>query len=104
MPRDPNRRSRAMGWLSLMCAHENFEASVEVSRLADSGRFMADVRVKCSQCGEPFRFLGLPTGLDLNGASVSVDGEEARLAIGTRETVANICEQNGPTMFTVHKR
>jgi hypothetical protein len=87
-----------------MCAHEQFDALVTVSRLEDSGRFMADVRVNCSQCGEPFRFLGLPTGLDLNSASVSVDGEEARLAIGTRETVANIVEAPGPEMFTVRKR
>lgn len=87
-----------------MCNHEQFDATVTVNRLEDSGRFVADVRVKCVQCGEPFRFLGLPTGLDLNGAAVSVDGQEARLAIGTRETVSNIIEAPGPEMFTVRKR
>ncbi len=87
----------------MTCAHDDFEATVEVNRLQDSGRFMADVRIKCAKCGEPFRFLGLPAGLDLNGAAVSVDGEEARLAIGTRETVANIVESDGPQMFTVRK-
>jgi len=79
-----------------------FSAEVDVNRLEDVGRFTADVRVKCSQCGEPFRFLGLPCGLDLTGASVSVDGTEAHLAIGTRETVANIID-GGVTGFTVRR-
>ncbi len=67
----------------LKCPHEHFSANVDVNRLSDSGRFCADVRIKCEDCGELFRFLGLPAGLDLNGASVSVDGTEAHLAIGT---------------------
>ncbi|HKB35360.1 MAG TPA: hypothetical protein VKD72_02835 [Gemmataceae bacterium] len=37
--------------------------------------------IRCEQCGTPFRFIGLPAGLGLNGAAVSVDGTEARLAI-----------------------
>lgn len=85
------------------CEHEIFDAFVDVNRLKDSGRFCADVRIKCRQCGEPFRFLGLPAGLDLNGASVSVDGTEAHLAIGTAETVANIPEGVCPVGFTVRR-
>lgn len=85
------------------CKHENFDALVRVNRLSDSGRFNADVTIKCAACGEPFRFLGLPAGLDLNGASVSADGTEARLAIGTKETVANIIDGNCPVGFTVRK-
>lgn len=85
------------------CPHMNFSANVDVSRLETSGRFMADVRIKCTECGEPFRFLGLPAGIDLDGAAVSVDGFEARLAIGTRETVANIIESDNITSFTVRK-
>lgn len=87
----------------MTCQHEQFFAHVEVNRLEDSGQFSACVRIKCEQCGEPFRFLGLPTGLDLSGASVSSDGTEARLAIGTRETVANIIDTEGPTGFTIRK-
>lgn len=86
-----------------MCKHEEFESSIFVNRLEDSGRFTADVRIWCKQCQEPFRFLGLPTGVDLNGASVSVDGMEARLAIGTKETIANITEVAGPNSFTVRR-
>lgn len=85
------------------CNHEDFAATVEVARMEDIGMFNASVRVSCAQCGEAFRFLGLPAGIDLNGAAVSVDGCEARLAIGTKETVANIIDSNGPTSFTVRK-
>lgn len=65
----------------MSCPHLNFEAEVDVARLEDSGRFSADVRIKCADCGHPMRFLGLPMGLDLNGAAVSANGQEARLAI-----------------------
>ena len=87
----------------MTCKHEQFSAQVDVNRLEDSGRFSAEVRIKCAQCGAPFRFLGLPAGLDLNGASVSADGTEARLAIGTPETVANIIDGVCPVGFTVRR-
>lgn len=63
------------------CAHMNFNANVVVNRLEDIGRFSADVTINCTECGMPFRFCGLPMGLNLNGAAVSVDGLEARLSI-----------------------
>ena len=85
------------------CPHKKFHANVRVNRLEDSGRFSADITIKCEECGEPFRFLGLPAGVDLDGAAVSVDGTEARLAIGTAETVANIIDGNCPVGFTVRK-
>lgn len=69
------------------CPHESFNASVDVNRLVDSGRFSADVRISCAQCGVPMRFIGLPGGLDLNGASVSADATEARLAIAPKGEV-----------------
>lgn len=82
----------------MKCDHEEFEAKVDVNRLTDSGRFMADIRIKCKQCGEPFRFLGLPCGV-----AVSADGTEARIAIGTSETVANIMDGGCPVGYTVVK-
>lgn len=85
------------------CKHENFSAQVDVHRHTDSGRFSADVRINCAECGEPFRFLGLPAGVDLNGAAVSVDGTEGCFAIGTAETVANIIDGDCPVGFTVRK-
>lgn len=59
----------------------NFAAEVDVARLEDTGRFMADVRVKCADCGVRMLFTGLPRGLDIHGAAMSVDASEARLAI-----------------------
>lgn len=64
-----------------MCKHEAFLANVEVHRLIDSGGFMADIKINCSQCGMPFRFKGLSVGVNTNGASCSVGGDEARIAI-----------------------
>lgn len=69
------------------CDHPNFHAEVTVNRLADTGRFQADVTINCAQCGIPFRFIGLPCGVDLGGAAVSIGGTEARLAIAPRGEV-----------------
>lgn len=64
-----------------MCAHKDFHAEVHVIRLEDTGGFMAEITVKCTQCGIPFQFRGLEPGLDTHGARVSIDGLEARIAI-----------------------
>ena len=71
----------------MACKHMNFSASVNVARLEDTGRFMAEVTVKCEDCGEPFQFLGLEPGLDMQGARVSVDGLEANMAIAPNSQV-----------------
>ncbi len=63
------------------CKHEEFRASVRVARLEDIGGFMAEIRVECAQCGLPFEFQGLEPGVDLHGARVSIDGQEANIAI-----------------------
>ncbi len=63
------------------CEHKDFHASVGVARLQDSGGFMAEIRVHCTECGTPFEFLGLEAGMDLQGARVSLDGLEAHIAI-----------------------
>jgi hypothetical protein len=71
----------------MTCKHEAFAANVAVNRLEDTGKFMADVTVKCTQCGMPFRFLGLRPGLSMSGAAVSPDGTEARMAIAPADKV-----------------
>lgn len=63
------------------CAHKNFGADCKVARLEDSGRFLLEVQVSCTDCGTPFQFLGLPPGLNVDGARVSLDGLEATLGI-----------------------
>lgn len=63
------------------CEHKEFEARVEVNRLEDVKRFVADVSIICRDCRTPFRFVGLPVGISIGGASVSIDATEARLTI-----------------------
>lgn len=67
------------------CAHENFSANVNVGRITNEAgivtSYMADIMVECANCGRQFQFLGLPAGVDMQGAMVSPDGKEARLAL-----------------------
>lgn len=69
------------------CVHMNFAANVTVNRLEDNGQFNADVTIRCADCSMPFRFLGLPLGMNLQGAAMSPDGLEARLAILPQDRV-----------------
>lgn len=87
----------------MSCPHENFVADVTVNRLSDTGRFQADVTIKCEQCNTPFRFIGLPYGLDLNGAAVSVDGTEGRFAIAPKGEVLAMTDKDAVGGFTVRK-
>lgn len=68
------------------CMHQDFIANVSVNRITkgEGGpveSYIADVKVECAQCHRPFQFLGLELGLHMRGARMSVDGQEARLAI-----------------------
>jgi hypothetical protein len=57
------------------CAHEEFDASVEVQRLTDGGavrNFLADITVRCARCGVPFHFVGLECGLSFKHPMASV--------------------------------
>lgn len=89
------------------CEHENFACECDVNRLSSKeggpiNRYMMDVRVRCADCGLSFRFIGLPTGLDLNGAAVSVDATEGRFAIAPKGQVVSITE-GAPMGFTVRR-
>lgn len=85
----------------MTCKHEDFNARVEVVRLENVGKFMADVTVNCAQCNLPFQFLGLPAGINMEGAMVSVDGLEARMAIAPQGAQPNPIQQmvHGETKF-----
>jgi hypothetical protein len=63
------------------CQHENFDARVSVGRILDVGKFVADVTINCRDCGEPFRFVGVPAGLNYGQPMVSIDGLELRAPI-----------------------
>ena len=87
----------------MRCQHISFEAKVDVDRLVDTGRFAANIRIWCTECGVPMRFIGLPAGLDMNGAAVSVDATEARLAIAPKGEVIPALEGGIPTGFSVRR-
>ena len=59
----------------------NFDAKVGVARLENVGRFMAEIRIRCTDCDTPFQFRGLEAGCDTDGARVSIDGLEVNIAI-----------------------
>lgn len=75
------------------CPHMDFAAEVDVHRLLNRDDtvtgYMADVRIKCGQCGLPFEFLGLTPGVDTQGAKVSIDGLEARIALSPKGAQPN---------------
>lgn len=64
-----------------MCKHEDFAVEANVARIEDIGRFQMDVSVKCSQCGKPFRFLGLPIGVNYDAAMTNLNGTVATMGI-----------------------
>jgi hypothetical protein len=59
----------------------NFDAKVAVARIEDIGRFVAEVRIHCADCGVPFQFLGVQPGFNYEHPTVSLDGLEADLPI-----------------------
>jgi hypothetical protein len=70
----------------MACEHKNFAAKVAVARLTDNDGskvvgFNAEVAISCAECGQPFQFMGLPAGYLACGASMSIDGLRAHLAI-----------------------
>jgi len=63
------------------CGHMSFSATCEMNRFEDTGRFSVDVRIHCINCGEQFRFLGVPAGISWTEPRVSIDGLELRAPI-----------------------
>lgn len=68
------------------CEHKEYKAFVEIGPMAgyEGGPIlctMADVKIECAHCHLPFQFIGLPMGLNTQGAAMSLDGQTARLAI-----------------------
>lgn len=65
------------------CPHGTFEAIVAVNRITaveggPATSFNADIRVECADCGEPFRWVGVPAGMSPAQPMVSVDETELR--------------------------
>lgn len=77
--------------MSDQCEHENFKANVSVGRILNQDNkayaFTADITVECADCGMPFCFLGLPTGLSATEPCVEFGGKEARMPITPQDTM-----------------
>lgn len=72
--------------MAASCSHMTFQVEANVHRLTktDDGPvtgYMADLRIHCADCGRRFQFLGLPPGMNLRGATTSIDGLEAHIAL-----------------------
>jgi hypothetical protein len=68
------------------CPHLEFEVWADINRLSqDEGGpihgYRADIRIKCRDCGEPFRFIGTPAGVLADRPACSVDETELRAPI-----------------------
>jgi hypothetical protein len=69
------------------CNHEQFYTHVVVSRLCEDGKpdvitgYHADIKIHCTQCGNPFEFLGVPGGFSPTFPTASIDGTELRQPI-----------------------
>lgn len=63
------------------CKHNSFKSAVRIARIENTGRFMAEIRITCQDCGTPMQFMGLEPGLNFDGATVSLDGLEANIGI-----------------------
>lgn len=73
------------------CYHLMFDASVQIARVGEADAnntmpgmptaFVAEITIKCGDCGEHFKFDGVPAGLSYDSPSTSVDGRELRAPI-----------------------
>lgn len=76
MPADPDTA----------CAHEEFEVWADINRLSEEEggpihAYSADIRIRCKDCQEPFRFIGVPAGVLGDRPACSVDETELHAPI-----------------------
>jgi hypothetical protein len=65
-----------------MCEHKNFGTDVNIFNLEDSNSFNAEIRITCLDCHQPFKFIGVPMGLNIVGPpTMSPDQIELRVSI-----------------------
>ncbi|MGV4855812.1 hypothetical protein [Acetobacter senegalensis] len=68
------------------CAHERFDVNVGMARLTKGENgpvtgYVTHVRIKCAECGLPFRFIGLRYDRCHSEPQVSPDATELRAPI-----------------------
>lgn len=72
------------------CIHLEFACEAAVGRLTDGDdgpvrNFVAEIKIRCTQCGLPFRFIGAPTGYSFKHPTVDVPATELRAPIAPGE-------------------
>lgn len=55
------------------CDHPAFDATVDVNRLVESSRFIAELQIRCAVCGTLFRVLGAPVGIRFDRPHTGLD-------------------------------
>lgn len=93
--------------MSELCLHTDFATTVRVAYLEDIQRWSAEIRIECTQCHEPFVFVGVPAGFDLFSPRTSIDGRELRVPIapqGDKVQLAGMATYRGPRGFGVRER
>jgi hypothetical protein len=68
------------------CPHETFGVTAEINRIVANESapesapvaFSADIKVRCEDCGESFRWIGLQAGMNPRRPMVSLDETELR--------------------------
>lgn len=76
------------------CEHLTFTAHVDVNRLMDEKdenlvrAFVADIRVKCADCGLPFEWVGFSAGYRGDEARVDTSAQELRAPLKPKGCLA----------------
>jgi len=75
----------------MACEHEQFHTDVNIDRIKkeENGKvegFMAEIRIHCTQCNEPFVFIAPVIGMVWDGPAVSPGGQELRAPIRPRSS------------------
>lgn len=71
-----------------MCEHKRFISKVNVTRLTESEGstdvtgYRADFFVSCEECGQSFKFIGVPQGYNNSHPTTNFNGTELRCPIG----------------------
>lgn len=71
-----------------MCKHEHFEAHVDVNRVGegdppvgDPKGYLAEIKIRCTQCDTPFEFIGADAGLQWDKPATTPDAQTLRAPI-----------------------
>lgn len=63
------------------CTHMNFAVKAQIARIEDIGRFVAEIKIACKDCGTPFEFMGIGLGFNYEAPNATIDHLEAHLPI-----------------------